>query len=264
MRPNRSVLSYPLPIEKNVNHIEKPIQFWVHGLRLSGILHLPKDPPKAVVIGCHGLFADKNSPKQIALARAVNAIDMAYFRFDHQGRGESQGDFEKVTTVENRKSDLLAAVEMMKRTLGDVIPIGLFGSSLGGTICLTAARHVTPFSIVTIAAPIRSRTIRLPEASPESLVDEIDAQRLTFDITAQADSINRLLIIHGSDDETVPVENAHSLFLMAGDPKKKMILKGGDHRISDVDQQETFIAESVDWFEQCFKSFSGANSRQSE
>ncbi len=247
-----------------MNGKEGSIQFTAQGLRLSGVLHLPDKSPKAVVIGCHGLLADKNSPKQIALARAVNAIDMAYFRFDHRGRGESQGDFETVTTVGNRMCDLLAAVETMKKTFGAMMPIGLFGSSLGGTVCLTTARHVSPFSIVTLAAPIRSRTIRLPEGSPESLVNEIDAKRLTFDVTAQLNAIDHLLIIHGGDDETVPVENAHFLFQMAIDPKKKMILNGGDHRISDIDQQEIFIAESVDWFERCFKSFSDANSRRFE
>ena len=264
MRPNRSVLPHFAPFETNVNDKENPIRFTVQGLRLSGVLHLPENPPTAVVIGCHGLLADKNSPKQIALARVANAIGMAYFRFDHRGRGESQGDFETVTTVENRKLDLLAAVETIKRKLGARIPVGLFGSSLGGTICLTTARHVSPFSIVTLAAPIRSRTIRLPEGSPESLVNEIDAKRLTFDVTAQVNSVDHLLVIHGSDDETVPLENAHFLFQMARNPKKKLILQGGDHRISDVRQQETFIAQSVDWFQRCFKSFSGANSRRSQ
>ncbi|MCB2149695.1 MAG: alpha/beta hydrolase, partial [Deltaproteobacteria bacterium] len=238
------------PMLRNVEH---PISFFAEGLELSGVLHLPNHEPVAVVVGCHGLMADKNSPKQIELAHGCTAIGMAYFRFDHRGCGDSQGDFEIDTTLENRGCDLMAAVGAINRAFGKNMPIGLFGSSLGGTVCLSRVRSLSPFALVTLAAPVQNRSIHLPENSPESLKNEILKNRLTFNIATHMTSIHHILIIHGSSDETVPVDNAQTIYRMAGDPKKLMILEGGDHRISNIAHQKTFIKTAVRWFADCCK-----------
>jgi alpha-beta hydrolase superfamily lysophospholipase len=233
--------------------MEQTIRFAAEGLNLSGVLHLPKNDPLAVIIGCHGLMANKNSPKQIELARNCTATGMAYFRFDHRGCGQSEGRFEAVTTLENRKSDLLAAVRTINNQFDKKIPIGLFGSSLGGTICLTSARDISPFAIVTLAAPVQSRSIHLPENSPKSLKNEIVNNQMTFNIIATLESIHHILIIHGSSDETVPVENANTIYRLASDPKKKLILEGADHRISNPTHQNTFLESSVQWLLDCYR-----------
>ena len=237
-------------------NIEHSVTVIADGLKLSGVLHLPNHAPSAVVVGCHGLMADKNSPKQIALARGCTAVGMAYFRFDHRGCGHSQGDFETDTTLENRKIDLIAAVQAVNHTFGKNMPIGLFGSSLGGTVCLTAAGCLSPFAIVTLAAPIQGRSIHIPGNSPESLKNEIVKHRLTFNISALIGSIHHILIIHGSRDETVPIENAVTLYRMAHDPKKQMILADGDHRVSNAVHQKIFLQETVQWFAECYQALS--------
>lgn len=231
------------------------IQFVADGLMLSGVLHLPDGEPSAVVIGCHGLMSDKNSPKQVELARRCTAMGMAYLRFDHRGCGESEGVFEKDTTLGNRLSDLMTAVHTLEDILGKTVPVGLFGSSLGGTLCLTAASGVSPFAVVTLAAPVQSRSIRIPEDSPESLKNEILKDRLSFDMEAHIASIHHILIIHGSGDETVSVENADRIFNLARNPKKRLILKDGDHRISRASHQKLFIETAVRWFADCHKDW---------
>ena len=235
-----------------LKNTDQSVSFVADGLHLSGVLHLPKHEPLAVVIGCHGLMADKNSPKQIALARGCRAIGMAYFRFDHRGCGDSEGVFETDTTLENRTSDLMAAVHSVNRVLGKNMPIGLFGSSLGGTVCLTAARSLSPFAMVTLAAPVQSRSIQLPDDSPESLKNEIVENRLTFNVSDVIGSLHHILIVHGSDDETVALENAHQIYSLAQDPKAQLILKNGDHRISKSAHQERFLRKTVQWFSDCY------------
>jgi alpha-beta hydrolase superfamily lysophospholipase len=227
------------------------IGFAVDGLRLAGVLHLPPQPPWAVVIGCHGLMADKQSPKQIALARRCTAAGMAYLRFDHRGCGESQGAFDTDTTLANRRADLLAAVREMGARLGGLLPVGLFGSSLGGAVCLAAADRVAPFAMVTLAAPLRSQTIELPVNAPSSLQTELQQGRLAFDVSPPMGAIDHILVIHGSDDETVPIDNARTIFQMAGHPKQELILHGGDHRISRPSQQRRIIDAAVAWFMRC-------------
>ncbi len=235
-----------------LRNLEHPVSFVSEGLTLSGVLHLPNNEPLAVVVGCHGLIADKNSPKQIELARGCTALGMAYFRFDHRGCGESEGVFESDTTLKNRKSDLISAVHAANNALGTNMPLGLFGSSLGGTVILMAAHCLSPFTIVTLAAPVENRSIQLPGDSPESLKNEIVENQLIFNITSTMAPIHHILIFHGSRDETVPVENAHVIYRMASDPKKRMILEGGDHRISNAAHQETFLQATLQWFADCF------------
>ncbi len=227
------------------------IGFVADGLQLAGVLHRPPQPPWAVIIGCHGLMADKQSPKQVALARRCHAAGMAYFRFDHRGCGASQGIFDTDTTLANRRSDLLAAVGEMGVRLGGSMPIGLFGSSLGGAVCLAAAGRVAPFAMVTLAAPVHSQTIDLPENAPTSLQAELQQGRLAFDVSRSIRAVDHILVIHGSCDETVPIENARTIFQLAGQPKRELILAGGDHRISTPGQQRCFVEAAVAWFVRC-------------
>ncbi|WP_155320672.1 alpha/beta hydrolase [Desulfosarcina ovata] len=226
------------------------VEFAADGLSLSGTLHFPNQPPSAVIIGCHGLMADKNSPKQIDLAGRCTALGMAYFRFDHRGCGDSDGNFETDTTLEGRMADLMAAVGVMGKTLGS-LPVGLFGSSLGGTVCLAAAERISPFSIVTLAAPMQSRSIQLPSDSPQSLKNEVRQNQLRFDISSKIASVCNILIVHGSDDETVDVQNAHNIYRLAQDPKRLLILEGGDHRVTDPAHQRHYVQEAVQWFTDC-------------
>lgn len=232
---------------------EQKIDFNVDGLKLSGILHLPAHPPAALIVGVHGLMADKNSPKQIALAKHVTAMKMAYLRFDHRGCGDSEGVFNEQTTLENRRSDLRSAIQAARQVVGR-IPLGLFGSSLGGTVCLTAAKQVTPFAMVTLAAPVQSRTIQLPLDSPDSLKEELVSSRLSFNIKEEINHIHHILIIHGSADTTVPVENADTIYRLSNHPKKQIVLENGDHRISNPLHQKQFVEAAANWFGECYEA----------
>ena len=230
---------------------QQAMPFTVDGITLSGVLHLPQCQPSAAIIGCHGLLSDGNSPKQIDLAKRCAACGMAYFRFDHRGCGRSQGDFGKDTTLENRSRDLLAAVDAVKVSLGRTIPIGLFGSSLGGTVCLSTANRIVPFAVVTLAAPCCRRSIRFPDNAPPALTSEILSGGLAFDITGVISTIDHILVIHGSRDETVPLKNANLIFDHATPPKRLIVLEGGDHRITDTDHQRYYMREAADWFVRC-------------
>lgn len=228
--------------------IEK-INFTVDGLLLYGKLHLPAIERPPLIIGCHGLFSTQESPKQIALAAACNASGMAYFRFDHRGCGISQGNFEQITTLGARCRDLESAISVMRHR-GDTGCIGLFGSSMGGSVCLSVAAVRKVAGIVTFAAPLRSNSsLRGPaqttDAGPSGIF--LDAQQIDFDISGKIPDIDHLLVIHGESDKTVPVAHAQEIYGLAGVPKKLIIQPGGDHRMSNAEHQRVFIREATDW-----------------
>ena len=98
-------------------------------------------------------MSDRRSPKQIALAEACTAQGMAYFRLDHRGCGESAGRLEEVTSLEARVNDVLQALRVIESRPDLGKRIGLFGSSMGGAVCLQVATCRKVEALVTFAGP---------------------------------------------------------------------------------------------------------------
>ncbi len=215
------------------------ITFESDDLTIVGTLHLPQgypDPP--VVIGCHGLLSDRNSPKQIALAEKCNSAGMGYFRFDHRGCGDSAGDFKHVTSLQGRRDDLYSALKKLISLGIDRQRIGLFGSSLGGSVCLDAASRSMISVLVIFAAPLKIDTVLT-----ESL-----ARPLTFDLSDRLDQVGNIHIFHGESDSTVPLWHARHIYQRVAPPKELTILKNGDHRMSNPSHQAAFLNSAVRWF----------------
>jgi uncharacterized protein len=226
------------------------IPFAADGFLLKGTLHLPAVDNPPVVIGCHGLLSDRRSPKQIALAEACNACGLAFFRFDQRGCGESAGRLEKVTSLEGRASDLRHAIRMLESRSGLGKRFGLFGSSMGGAVCLRVASEREVAAVVTFAAPVRSLLLERPgrgaEDSPE-LSRVASVLREGFELGGALSRVRNILVVHGEADEVVPLSHAHEIFDHAGEPKRLLVQKGGDHRMNDATHQTDFIRAASLW-----------------
>ena len=234
----------------------KKLEFSSDSFQLRGVLHLPAVKSPVIVIGSHGLLSSSESPKQIELARRCNTFGIAYFRFDHRGCGQSQGDFARVTSLSARSSDLLAAVRLMRANADTGNRVGLFGSSMGGATCLSAAGEARAESLVTFAAPVRNRsinrTIHTPHhpAGAQSQLDKLD---LEFDISGKLADIHHVLIFHGETDNVVPFSDALEIYHKARKPKKLIRQPGGDHLMSNPLHQKEFIRETALWFKTYFE-----------
>ncbi|MDM8540639.1 YqiA/YcfP family alpha/beta fold hydrolase [Desulfococcaceae bacterium HSG9] len=237
---------------KSENSITQEITFISDGFRLHGTLSKPDIRRPPVVIGSHGLLSDGDSPKQIRLAQVCSQRNIAFFRFDHRGCGQSQGAFQDVTTLNARCNDLMAAIKIMQSRddIGD--QIGLFGSSLGGAAALSATARHTIAALVITAAPVQSRGIENVSQFPDefsALPFSFYQKNLQFDISDSLSSAHTTLIFHGDNDTIVPIANAHKILAKAGNPKKLIIQKNGDHRMSNPDDQKNFIRQAVLWFD---------------
>jgi len=209
---------------------------------------MPPAPNPPLVIGCHGLLSSSESPKQIELAKACNALGIAFFRIDHRGCGQSEGLFNEVTSFEGRCNDLKSALEQMRARSDLGRKRGLFGSSMGGAVCLAVAAEDTPSSLVTVAAPIRSRSI----VTPEDLSGAFNRGLLRFDIKEKISKIAKIYLFHGDADAVVPPFHAVEIYNLAGEPKKITLQKNGDHRMSKRSHQNDFVSAAAGWFRDCF------------
>ena len=236
--------------------IIKDISFFSDGFKLKGYLHLPSTNRPPVVIGSHGLYSSSSSPKQIALADQCNRFGIAYFRFDHRGCGSSEGKFEQITSLEARCRDLVDAVTVITGTSDTGDRFGLFGSSMGGTVCLSVAGELGADTLVTFAAPIRSRILEnglpLSENSDTPGI-YLGNQKRRFDISDRLPAICNILVFHGEADDVVPVSHAEEIFNLVKQPKKLIKQKQGDHPMSNETHQRTFIREASLWFNQGLK-----------
>ncbi len=259
----------------------KKIEFLSGDRILRGVLHFPensagksslyrikpdpsnriKNEKPCIVIGSHGLEGSKDSAKQKELAKALPEKGIAFLRFDHRGCGESDGTFENDTSLEKRRSDLINAVEYVDSLGLFNEKIALFGSSLGGSTCIAAwnelvVKGIKPCGAVLCSALVKSITVKkIPVQANDhrpALPLDFFRKNLLFDLSGEIRIINNILIFHGDMDETVPVENARLIYNNAQSPKKLIIHKNGDHRMSSKKDQQEFLKESITWFCNCF------------
>ncbi len=239
------------------------IKFPCEGETIKGVLHLPDSPNPPLVVGSHGLEGNKKSAKQTHLAEILPEAGIAFFRFDHRGCGESSGDFLLDTSLEKRALDMTTAVAHILSLKITGTSVALFGSSFGGSTAIEtweklSLQGIKPKGIVLCAAPVKSGSIKnIPlegDGTRPALPLSFFKNNLLFDISEKTKKLHSVLVFHGEKDEVVPVENAAVIARNAMSPKKLILQKNGDHRMSIKKDQQEFGRETLNWYQNCFKS----------
>ena len=146
------------------------------------------------------------------------------FIFDYRGYGRSQGR----PTEEGTYRDARAALEYL-RARPDVAAdrIVYFGRSLGSAIAVELATSQPPLAMV-LVSPFASVSDMAQLTMPFFPVRWLVGNR--YDSLARIGGIDRpLLILHGDQDETVPVSQGRKLFEAANSPKQFRMLAGAGH-----------------------------------
>jgi dipeptidyl aminopeptidase/acylaminoacyl peptidase len=135
--------------------------------------------------------------------------------------------------------------------------IGLLGSSFGGFLSLLAANE-RPEQIratVSWAAPFDISGIHPGKEHFEDLRTIVPDR---FNLGSPKDlsvlgEAARVLLIHGQLDEIVPWSDSVRIYDRLNDPKKLMLMRTADHRVSDESWRERAIQASLEWFVTYFK-----------
>lgn len=221
------------------------------GVELSARLDLPPgERPAAYALFAHCFTCTSDLRGVNSISRALNEQNIAVFRFDFTGLGESEGDFAD-TNFSSNVSDLLDAADYMAEAHN--APALLIGHSLGGTAVLCAAPHIdSARAVATIGAPSKpGYVLKLLDRSREELQSTGEAQvtlagrpfrirqQLIDDLEranmeATLSSLGRaLLILHSPVDDVVTIGNASELFVAARHPKSFISLDRADHLLTD-------------------------------
>ncbi len=235
------------------------------GNRLVGIVHSPRVaiPAAPGVILCHGMESTKEGAKHKRLSEMLSSHGVTVLRFDFSYVGESEGDFADLT-FRGEVEDLAGAWDFFRaRVVG---PIGLLGSSMGGTVALLfAAREPGVRALATIAAVARPAQ-SLAELRPAELerwrkdgVYSLGGVRLkksflddveTLDVIAACRSITcPAFLAHGDADRVVPCSDVAVLAAALGGEHRTKIYPGADHRFSKPADLDRLLADLAGWLE---------------
>jgi fermentation-respiration switch protein FrsA (DUF1100 family) len=257
---------------------EKCIQFKNEGLRLRGMLHVPDGGrPAPCVVFLHGYMGDRIGEHfmYVRAARRLAAGGVAAFRFDFRGSGESEGDFETVS-VESEISDALEAVKVARaRPEVDGNRLALLGHGLGGCVAACVSADVEAASVVLWAPTafadylverdgetVKDPYIWLPENFRRAVEKNGHVElggfrqgKVFFESIKYFDPLTAigryegpLLLIHGSEDQTVSLINSQLLHQNAPGTKLLVVVDGADHSFGSEHWEEQVIGATVRWF----------------
>lgn len=248
----------------------KSVEFEGHGgHRLAGVLHPAAGKSRGSIVQAHCFTCTKDYKIQVWLARELASRGFHVFRFDFAGLGQSEGEFAK-TTLTTYVEDLTAAYRWIEDKKGE--PVTLVGHSIGGAAAILATVQLEEVeAVITLGTSIHigRRISKLLPPERESELAEKGVARVKiggrkFPISKELledlerhslvealESMGRpLLVLHGTDDEVVPVAGGLSLFKAAGQPKAFVAFPGADHLfMTDRDLAPRMAAVICAWLE---------------
>ena len=231
------------------------------GLKLCSILSNPtSSKEKPIIILCHGFSASKNSHTYVRLQEILNKYQISTFRFDFFGHGESEGKFEDIT-ISEAVDDILNAIKFLKNQ--GYTKIGLVGSSFGGIASLMAASKTDDLFILALKSPVSNYEEKEYATKSKEELEEWrnrgfryyvsgDGRKLKLNYTFFEDFKNNngyeaakkikipTLIVHGDNDESVPIEQSKKTASLIENCKSE-IIEGADHRYSKPEDFEKML-----------------------
>lgn len=220
---------------------------------IHGRIHLPAHYPAPGIICSHGLFSGKDSTKFISLSQQLAEQGFVVIRYDHRGCGESQGRI-KSSTLTSRLEDLQAIYTFVSQQPAYIDGrLGLMGSSLGGLVSLWgAATNQAYHAVVTWATPWQIRRPRIQTAASGlmTLDDTFFTDLKQYRTCRILCELRRCLILHGGNDEVVPVAQAYHIYKNLAEPKSIEVFPDADHRFSNPNHRLQAIEHTAAFLRQ--------------
>jgi pimeloyl-ACP methyl ester carboxylesterase len=227
-----------------------------HGERLDHHFHPGAHRETLVILG-HGLTGNKDRPLLVALAEGLSALGWPCLRISFSGNGESQGRFED-SNITKQIGDLKAVLD----TVPDYVRIAYAGHSMGSaTGVLTAAEDLRIQTLISLAGMTHTADFAKREfaglvpgkdciwedaAFPlsQSLVD--DMKSIGSVLPAVKKLVQPWLIIHGLDDDVVPVADSRDARAAVRNRCEMLEIPGAGHVFGE-DSYPAIIAAADSW-----------------
>ena len=241
--------------------MKKKIKFQnSRNLNLVGILYPSEN--KKIIILVHGWCSNKDRKRFLKLANKLHEEGFGFLRFDQNSSGESEGD---EITVKNLIDDVKSAIKFVKNK--GYKKIGLIGESLGGLTTLSISDNSIKARV--LFAPVTSKKTKDLEKYKELMknkdyfIKEKDGNRFKIPkryleerrLVNQKKLLSKIrlpvLILHGDNDDKVPLETSKEAIKFLPKGSKLEIIKGAGHDLEE--DYNKVIKLTTKWFKDNLK-----------
>ncbi len=233
-------------------------------LKFSGTLPRQTRAPQATVMLFHGYHDSMNQRRYLMWARILAAEGYRVVLVDQRGHGRSTGDWSTYGVKE--AGDMVAVLDELDRRGLRVGPVGVAGVSFGAAVAMQLAERdervgalvlISSFTTMRDVVPDFGRAIGFDRFSDEKFQRVIDrageAAGFDPDESNLLTHIERLdlpvLIVHGEEDELIPIRHALRLYDSASRENVELIrVAGANHTTLGDGIVEPLRRPMLGWF----------------
>ena len=183
------------------------------------------------------------------LSQELLQKNISSFGFDFTGCEESEGELYELTLTQGL-DDLTAAYNYIKNLKNiDKNSIGLLGSSFSGSVAVLFAAE-NNIKVLALKSPVSDyNQIKEVPLVARSKQQQFFVDASKYDIYTAAENVTiPTLIVHGTLDADVPVEQSNKLLAHLKGEKRFEKINNADHRYSDEGHFASLIGFLSDWF----------------
>lgn len=213
------------------------------GEQLDYTFHQGAAESKDIVVIGHGVTGNKDRPFVVALAEGLAAAGINALRFSFAGNGASGGKFVD-STISKEVEDLGAVLDALAGWR-----VCFVGHSMGGAVgVLRASSDPRIKFLVSLAGMVHTQEFAMREFG-DVIPDRGDmwededcplSQRYMDDMKAIDTVVEKgaaiavpWLLVHGTEDDVVPLDDSQDILAKAGDSAELVVLDGAGHVFSD-------------------------------
>jgi alpha-beta hydrolase superfamily lysophospholipase len=210
-----------------------------HGERLDCAFHAGAPGAKRLVVIGHGVTGHKDRPFLVALAEGLAAAGISALRVSWSGNANSGGSFADCT-ISKEVADLGAVLDACAG-----YEVTYAGHSMGGAVgVLRASGDGRIRRLISLAGMVHTRAFvdhhfgaltpgrDLMWGKPGCVLSSTyqeDLRRIGSVVGASADIVVPWLLVHGTADTVVPLQDSRDALAHARGPKQLVEFDGCDH-----------------------------------